>query len=157
MDNKNTREEKLSILFATHPKTDKFYLASDDRAFFDQHNADGYAQGLADRKVTEYSRNVVEHFQQGIKEPIAVTETIDKTADETEETTSEENAAPAAPGDGQAEEGGDEAGKDESGSPESGEDRAAVVAKYEEVFGKKPSNFMKVETMQAKIAEALAK
>lgn len=33
MSNQNTRAEKLKVLFATHPKTDLFYMTSDDVAF----------------------------------------------------------------------------------------------------------------------------
>lgn len=140
-------------------------MTSDDRAFFTNHQADSYGQTLPDRKVDEYTRQVTEHFQEGVKEPIAVTETIDQTTVETKEKTSEGDAADKAPADGSTAEGSGETGSDEPGQTESGDagsdlspeqERAEVAVKYLEVFGKKPSNFMKVETMQAKISEALA-
>ena len=58
MSNQNTRAEKLKVLFATHPKTDLFYMTADDVAFFEQHRADAYAQRLKDKKVTPCHRAI---------------------------------------------------------------------------------------------------
>lgn len=52
MHKKQTRAERLKILFATHPKTDVFFLTSNDKAFFTEDDAKGFAQGLRDQTVT---------------------------------------------------------------------------------------------------------
>jgi hypothetical protein len=58
MSNQNTREEKLKNIFAIYPDKNEVYMTSDGRAFFTAHHADAFAQGLADRKVDKYSREV---------------------------------------------------------------------------------------------------
>jgi hypothetical protein len=60
MSDQNTREEKLKILFATHPGTDLFYMTADNVAFFEEHKADAYAQRLKDKEVTECARKVAQ-------------------------------------------------------------------------------------------------
>ena len=56
MSNLNTREEKLKLVFAAHPQAKEIYMTSDDRAFFDAHNAEAYAQGLKDQEVKKFER-----------------------------------------------------------------------------------------------------
>lgn len=77
MSNQNTRAEKLKVLFATHPKTDLFYMTSDDVAFFEQHRADAYAQRLKDKKVTPCQRSVpqaIENLEEGKADTTAESE-----------------------------------------------------------------------------------
>lgn len=194
------RERKLEIIFATHPDKKEVFMTSDDRAFFTDHQADAFAQGLADRTVTKYSRLATEvylnvkkkvkatqHLQEGVKEPIAETEAslaatpvapvlsltaegdgsgqsleeLTEETDATQEKTAEGDATAEAGTEGESEEGtGEKSPAEESKAEEASkqsnaaDEKAAVIAQFVEVFGKKPSNFMKVETMQAKIAEA---
>ncbi len=70
MENKTTRGQILNILFATHPKTDKFFLTSDDQAFFAEHDANSHAKTLENKEVQPYTRLVAEAIE-AIKEKIA--------------------------------------------------------------------------------------
>jgi hypothetical protein len=56
MSDLNTREEKLKLVFAAHPQAEEIFMTSDDRAFFDEHNAEAYAQGLKDQEVKRYEK-----------------------------------------------------------------------------------------------------
>ena len=150
MSNLNTREDKLKIIFATYPDKNEVFMTSDDRAFFTQHQADGFGQTLQDREVKKYSRT---------EDGRPKTE-VEKTEDgrpETEEAEKTEDGRPET-----------EVEKTEDGRPETEEaeglamteapidERAALAAKFKELFGKKPAGFMKTETIKAKIAEAEA-
>lgn len=126
MSDKNTREEKLKIIFATYPDKNEVYMTSDDRAFFTEHQANGFAQGLADKTV--------EKFERDDRRP--------KTED----------------GSGKLEVGSEEIASAEGLAMTEApvDERAALVAKYQELLGKKPSNFMKTENIEAAIAKAEA-
>lgn len=52
----NSREAKVKSIFANYPKEDKIYMASDNRAFFNEAQADGYAQTLKDKKLEVFER-----------------------------------------------------------------------------------------------------
>ena len=58
--NQNTRAHKLEILFAQYPKTDTFFLTSDDKAFFDNGSAGAHASTLKDKTVQSYNRKTVQ-------------------------------------------------------------------------------------------------
>ncbi|MBS4064503.1 MAG: hypothetical protein KGZ74_08075 [Chitinophagaceae bacterium] len=159
MSDLNTREEKLKLVFAAHPQAKEIFMTSDDRAFFDEHNAEAYAQGLKDQEVKKYKRTLVETFLK-IKEAKRAYQPDlgagDTGAGDVEE--GDAGAGDTEEGDaGEGDTGKGEAGADEAGAADAGDDRAALVARYQELIGKKPNNLMKLETIKAKIAEAEAK
>lgn len=150
MSNLNTREQKLKLVFAAHPNAKKIFMTSDDRAFFEEHVADGHAQGLKDKEVKSYSKPLVEAFfkVKESKEDAGAGEGAGADTGAGEDSGADDGAG-----------AGDDTGAGDGADEKSPEEiRAALVAKYEEVFGKKPfpAN-MKLETLQAKIAEAEAK
>jgi len=144
MSNTNTRGEKLKIIFATHPNQNDVFMASDDRAFFTEHQADSYGQGLKDREVKKYSRLAVEVIERVLvkkaaKDQETDLEKVDEVDASTDSAGSDETASDTV---------------DEPLSPD--EERAALAAKYEELLGKKPAWNMKLDKMKAAIAEAEA-
>lgn len=139
----NTRDNKIKIIFAQHPNQKEIFMASDDRAFFDVHKADAYAQNLQDKKVSHITRKLFEVFEEA------------KTAGDTTYTgeTKPEGSADESGETTEATVTTTEASADDAPEPL---DRAALAARYEELLGKKPTNFMKTETIAARIAEAEA-
>lgn len=49
-------DKDLKVLFDTHPKTDEFFITSDDQAFAAKHMADSHGQKLADKAVKSVKR-----------------------------------------------------------------------------------------------------
>jgi hypothetical protein len=140
MSNLNTREEKLKLVFAAHPEAEEIYMTSDDRAFFKESYAEAHAKGLPDQAVERFEREQDASTGSETEQTEDAPETEDG-GQKTEELTGAETGA----------------GDASTGSATDAEDdRAVWVAKFEEVFGKKPNNFMKLDTIKARIAEAEA-
>ena len=57
MNDTNSREDKVKCAFAMYPDTNNLYAASDYRLFFTPHEADAYAQKLADKNVQEFTKD----------------------------------------------------------------------------------------------------
>lgn len=139
----NTRENKIKIIFAQHPNQKEIFMTSDDRAFFDVHKADAYAQNLQDKKVSHITRKLFEVFEEA------------KTAGDTADT-SETKPEGSADESGETTEANETITEAVASAEAEPLDRAVLSARYEELLGKKPTNFMKTETIAARIAEAEA-
>lgn len=168
MENKNTRAEKLEIIFANHPDENEVFMASDDKAFFTEHQADAYAQRLPDRKVQKFTRNIVAAFVSGkskVESKESATQESGDGKSENEKEASEVDATDTAAPEGESEKGleketstkdGDtQEEAEESASDES--EREALAARYEELLGRKPVWNMKLEKLKAAVEEAEAK
>lgn len=164
MSTQNKRAEKIKMIFAQHPTQKVLFLTSDDRAFFDENRANGYAQTLKDKAVTKHLRPVEEVKEKviaKIKANQAVTEPDPedpekKTTQELEEPEAGEgNQNLSAEGAKIAEGSGDQSGADDD-TQKAEPSRAELATRYEELLGKKPTNFMNAATIAAKIAEAEA-
>ncbi|MGY6522009.1 MAG: hypothetical protein ACXIUD_09790 [Mongoliitalea sp.] len=162
----NTREEKIKIIFAQYPNQKEIYMTSDDRAFFEATKADAYAQNLQDKKVSHITRKLWDVFakakgidqstEEGTQEPTVETETTEEGTQEPTvetETTEEGTQEPTVETESTEEVLEDTTDEEVVPAPL---DRALLAARYEQLLGKKPTNFMKTETIAAKIAEAEA-
>lgn len=56
----NSRAAKLKILFATHPKTDVFFMTTDDKAFEKAEDAHDHARYLDDKTVDTFNRRTIQ-------------------------------------------------------------------------------------------------
>jgi hypothetical protein len=141
----NTREAKLKILFATHPEVDKFYLTSDDKAFFDEHRANAHAQRLKDQDVESYSRKLVDALDQLLN--IEGDDIINDDPEGGEGDISQEALK-----DEEANKEASEEEKEIDGSSQPDE-REALVAAYAEKYGKKPAHNIGIEKLMLALAE----
>jgi len=164
MSDKNTREEKLKMIFAAYPDKTEIFMASDDRAFFTDHQADAYGQGLKDRNVKRYERPEMEEVEDLETDPAKETVTGDATGDSLDEVTDENanlekvaegDAADEAVVEGESEEVNPSTDTAESDETSKKDEREVLSERYEELLGKKPTHNMKLDTIKAKIAAAI--
>lgn len=166
MSDKNTREEKLKMIFAAYPDKTEIFMASDDRAFFTDHHADAYSQGLQDRDVERYERPEIEEVEDLETDPAKETVTGGATGDSLDELTDENadpekvaegDAADEAVAEGESEEINVSTDTVESIETAKKDEREVLSERYEELLGKKPAWNMKLDNMKAAITVAEAK
>ncbi len=171
MENKELKE-RLTILFATHPKEDMFYFTSDGQAFTkeNKHYAEAHAGGLPDKEIQPYSRVVFEKIEELQEKVLASKATQEATGDTTQDTStitdtsqnSDTTETPAA--DGKADTAKDEdqplndanaSGNDTASNTTeiTPDEKAVLVVRYNELFGKKPHHMLSIENLKKAIAE----
>jgi len=109
----NTRADKVKIMFATHPKTDEFYVTSNDKFFYTEQDAESAAQLLKDKKVDKVVRNSVPANEE-LEKDIEAKKAAEQSAGENADT-------PTNPDGSQGEEGSDSSQDDEPSKPETTE------------------------------------
>jgi hypothetical protein len=166
MSEHNTRKEKLKIIFATYPQQDTVYMTSDEKAFFNEAQAESHAQRLLDKNVSKYPKKfweqaiqILDKNEDSKNENTEGTEGTEGEGTEGTEGTEGESTEGTEGTQGtegtESTEGTDGTeSKDLEGTDQPSEDeRAALAVKFEELSGKKPAWNMKLENLRSAVAD----